>query len=513
MASLEVGTMLFNVRANSSKLQGDLNQAKGMLQSVSSQINGGMGGAMKGLQSMFSGGGAIGSALLGGIGGVAAMAVGKLTAMLKQAAAEVVNLSSEAQQAGVAFEVMLGSRESSAAMLNKIKDFAKATPFGSADLQDAARTMLSFGMNAESIMPNLRRLGDVAGGNGQKLKSLALVFGQIQAAGKLTGGDLLQLINVGFNPLQIISEKTGKSMGELRKEMEAGGISAQMVTDAFTSATGQGGRFFGMMEKMSKTFGGQWSTLMDNLSELGRRLGNALLPGLTKMVGQLNEGIDIYLAFMDRLREGIAPVAADIERMLKPIVQPISDMASQLGKYLTSLVDFRTPAPDTKPWDDYVEKINATNRALEELDKSQVAAMQKQREALQKRADELTQTMRTPMEKAAEQMREFQGLANQGFLPPETMERLTGKLMEDLDRATAKAKEFREAMTPEVGAADVNTSAGQAMQATFNANISKLESAEQAKLEEQRRTNQLLRDLKEEMKRQKPLNVKKVSGL
>src|SRR5690606_21925173 len=133
------------------------------------------------------------------------------------------------------------------------RDFAATTPFSFPDLQSAARTMLAFGVASDQVLPSLRMLGDVAGGDAEKLRLLSLAFGQIASAGRLTGQDLLQLINAGFNPLQEISEATGMSMSDLRDEMAKGNITFEMVVAAFQRATGEGGRFHGMMERMSQT--------------------------------------------------------------------------------------------------------------------------------------------------------------------------------------------------------------------------------------------------------------------
>lgn len=192
----------------------------------------------------------------------------------------------EMQQA--AFETMLGSADAAKSMLKELADFAAKTPFSLPDLTEASKMMLSFGITAEKIMPNIKMLGDIAQGDASKLKSLTLAFSQIQSTGRLMGQDLLQLINAGFNPLQIISEKTGKSMGQLKKEMEQGAISAQMVSDAFVVATSEGGRFFNGMEKASKTFNGQMSTLMDDVGALGRSFAEMLLPVLKDIVAGIS---------------------------------------------------------------------------------------------------------------------------------------------------------------------------------------------------------------------------------
>jgi tape measure domain-containing protein len=109
-------------------------------------------------------------------------------------------------------------------------------------------------------------------GNKEKLSGLSLAFAQVQATGRLMGQDLLQMINQGFNPLQVISQKTGKSMSVLKKEMEDGKISAEMVAGAFETATSQGGLFYQGMDRGAKTLNGTFSTLWDNIKNMSASL-------------------------------------------------------------------------------------------------------------------------------------------------------------------------------------------------------------------------------------------------
>lgn len=206
----------------------------------------------------------------------------------------------EMQQA--AFETLLGSAEKAKILLGDLTDLAASTPFQLTDLAEGAKTMLAFGIANEKILPNLQMLGDIAGGNADKLKSLTLAFSQIQSTGRLMGQDLLQLINAGFNPLTIIAEKTGKSMAQLKKDMEAGAISADMVSDAFKTATSEGGLFFGGMERASKTFKGLTSTLLDNVVALGRSIGDVLLPTLKNIVSTVSNWVQKFTALDEATR-------------------------------------------------------------------------------------------------------------------------------------------------------------------------------------------------------------------
>lgn len=81
------------------------------------------------------------------------------------------------------------------------------------------------------------------------------------------------MINAGFNPLQIISEKTGKSIAQLKEEMSKGAISAQMVQQAFLDATAAGGKFYNMSENASKTINGQISMMQDAMDAVFNEIG------------------------------------------------------------------------------------------------------------------------------------------------------------------------------------------------------------------------------------------------
>lgn len=187
------------------------------------------------------------------------------------------------------FETMLGSAEKAKVLIGDLQKLAAATPFQFDDLANSGKTLLQFGVELEDVLPTVRQLGDIAQGNSEKFRSLSLAFGQIQSTGRLMGQDLLQLINAGFNPLQIISKKTGESIAQLKERMSEGAISAEEIADAFATATAEGGPFYQGMEKASKTLPGLISTLKDNIVTLGRSFAEIIVPAVTDIVKKLSE--------------------------------------------------------------------------------------------------------------------------------------------------------------------------------------------------------------------------------
>lgn len=214
-----------------------------------------------------------------GIGLSAAVTL-PLVAMGKAA----IQSSAQMEMLQASFTTMLGSATKATTLMNQLKNMAAVTPFETTDLADASKTLLQFGVTSEKLLPTLQMLGDIAQGNGPKFNSLALVFGQMSSAGKLMGQDLMQMINAGFNPLKVISEKTGESMSSLKDKMSKGAISADQVTEAFKMATSQGGLFYKGMETASKTFDGLTATLKDDIATMGRSFVENLMPILKDIV-------------------------------------------------------------------------------------------------------------------------------------------------------------------------------------------------------------------------------------
>ncbi len=232
------------------------------------------------------GGGGLGFLKNLGMGGLLpslgiAMGVGAVAGGVK----EIFATTAKYEQLNTGFQVLLGSKAKGDAMVGQLMQYASKSPLRNEDVMPAAQTLLGFGVSAEKILPSIKMLGDVSMGNKEKFSGLALAFAQSSAAGRLMGQDLLQMVSNGFNPLQEISEMTGRSIGQLKKDMEGGKISSDMVTKAFEHATTAGGRFYDMANKQSETLGGRLSTVQDNIDQMTNAIGQRLYPVFSKVLG------------------------------------------------------------------------------------------------------------------------------------------------------------------------------------------------------------------------------------
>lgn len=234
----------------------------------------------------------------------------------------IAKLGSEAEMTSTAFSVLVGNEEKAGKILKEIAQFGQESPFDKMGLTENAKQMLAFGVETDKVMTYLRQLGDISGGQKEKLDGLSLVMGQVSAAGKLSGQDNLQFINAGFNPLKELQKMhPEKTYAELQKAMSKGAITSQHVAEALQHATQEGGQFYGMMDRQSKTLAGRFASLVDNIQEMAVGLYQKIEPILKSVVDHL-AGMIPYVSQMlktlfDWILVGVGWVKSAVEWIVK----------------------------------------------------------------------------------------------------------------------------------------------------------------------------------------------------
>ena len=219
-----------------------------------------------------------------------------------------IEARSRIEQLEVSFSTLLGSQAQANALLQEIREYGTVTPYDTEGLAQAARLMLSYGMATNKVMPTLRMLGDISMGDKEKLQSLTLAFSQMSASGRVCKEDLNQMVNAGFNPLQIISEETGESIGELNDKVSAGKISVNQIEQAFISATSEGGKFHGMVDNMSNTLSGKIAQMSDGWDNLKASIGGLSSPAVLKAIEIATKTIDGLTEAIEKLKEAAGDV-------------------------------------------------------------------------------------------------------------------------------------------------------------------------------------------------------------
>lgn len=231
----------------------------------------------------------------------------------------IAKMGMDADKTAVSFNVLTGSMEKGSKLLGQINKYADDTIYDRLGTQEAAKTMLGFGVSLENVMGDLKMLGDVAMGDKQRMSQLALVFGQVAAAGKLQGQDLLQLINAGYNPLLDISALTGKSVSDLRDEMSKGNITFEMLRQAFQRATGEGGKFYNMTNAIAETPYGRWQQLVGEFNSKLLEMYQIIQPALIPAMNGLSAILSMTTPVIKAVADGIGWVRDNLD-WLGPIL-------------------------------------------------------------------------------------------------------------------------------------------------------------------------------------------------
>jgi tape measure domain protein len=188
---------------------------------------------------------------------------------------QMIAVRSEFQQLEISFGTMLKSKEKANELMAQLTDLAAKTPFGLQEVSEGAKRLLAFQVPAQEVTETLRRMGDVAAGLGVPMGQLIHVYGQVKAQGKLMTNDLYQFMNAGIPIIAELSKVVGKSETEIKDMVSAGKIGFPEVQAVIKNMTNEGGLFFNLMAEQSKSLGGQISNLQDNFDQMLNEIGKA----------------------------------------------------------------------------------------------------------------------------------------------------------------------------------------------------------------------------------------------
>lgn len=264
------------------------------------------------------------------VGNLATSAISKLGEMASSIVTTGIGFDSMKQQADIAFTTMLGSGEKAKAFLDKLQAFAAKTPFEFPDLVMASQRMLAMGIQSDKVLPTLTAIGDAVaglGGSSAMVDRVTTALGQMQAKGKATGEEMMQLTEAGIPAWDFLAKKIGVSIPEAMKMVTAGAVSADVAISALTE--GMNTKFGGMMEKQSATFAGLWSTIKDTFGQISGQVMQPLFEqmgaGLKMIVDWTNTpeftaGVKLLTGWMEKLGQILGDTFSNMETYHIPIL-------------------------------------------------------------------------------------------------------------------------------------------------------------------------------------------------
>lgn len=266
---------------------------------------------------------------------------------------ELINVRGEFQKTEIAFTTMLGNADKAKDLMAEMVNLAAKTPFSLMDVSAGAKQLLAFQVPADQVVDTLTRMGNIAAGLSVPLSRINLVYGQVRAKGKLMGDDLRQFTEAGIPLVAELAKKFNKTTAEITEMVSAGKIGFKDVQDVLFAMTNEGGMFFNLMEKQSKSLSGQvanlgdaWDKMLNKIGESNEGLISEGIQGLTYLVDHYQEVTDILLVLITTYGAYraalIATVAIQKASVLAGNIQAFIQLASSIRSAKDAQILFNT---------------------------------------------------------------------------------------------------------------------------------------------------------------------------
>lgn len=236
------------------------------------------------------------------VGGVIANLATKAIDQMAEAVSHLIggglDLTAQIQNLTFQFQALLPVTQDAKKFLEQIGELSDKSPFEFPELANAAKNLLTFGINANDVEETLRVLGDVATASGANIEQLSLAFAKVSETGVLSGRELNEFRNNGIPIIQELSKELGVSTGAVRKLANDGKIDFKTFEQAITGLTKEGGFAFDSMNKKALTLDGSNKKLHDSTEGLQRLFGDNLAPVVILVRQGISSLIDQVTAFL-----------------------------------------------------------------------------------------------------------------------------------------------------------------------------------------------------------------------
>ena len=205
-----------------------------------------------------------------------------------------IKFAGELEQTQIALEVLLKDAEKATQIKDEWTQLASSTPFSTSDIDSAGKKLLAFNIESEKVTDTLRRIGDISAATGSSISEIADIYGKAAVQGRLFAEDINQFQGRGIPVVQALAKVLNVAETEIRGMVTEGKIGFPELEKAFNFMTDEGGQFAGMMDKLSESTLGKFSTTMDNAKLALASFGEVLQPtanALLELANDFFEGI------------------------------------------------------------------------------------------------------------------------------------------------------------------------------------------------------------------------------
>lgn len=249
----------------------------------------------------------------------------------------VIGPAAEIEDFVAAFTPLTGSVEDAKKMINALNKEAATTPFELRDIASVGKQLLPvLGNNVKAVTETFRMLGDTAGGNAEKLDSIARGYVKVMNTGKVSMEALNMISDAGVPIQGQLAKSMGITVEEMYKLSSQGKISSSELTKAFQTMTKEGGLFYNGMSVASETLSGKVSTMNDAFNMAAAAVGERLLPYVKDAADAATSGAEAFTDWatssngltktIDDIKKAGAPAFDNLKESVKNVISPFKTL-------------------------------------------------------------------------------------------------------------------------------------------------------------------------------------------
>lgn len=260
---------------------------------------------------------------IAGMGGMVAAVLPKVGEVVGEVIGGIARLGMQTQKTVAQFAAMANNMTSAAATYQAFNDVARNTNYDFDVVYNMGKQLINMGYSAKNAADLIQQCADTAAGLGKDVsgaQQLVTTIARIQAAGKLTSRQLVELQMAGIN-LDDVFGPIGMSGEEAMRKLTDGTMDSQQAMDALTQYMH---KFDGSMNNSKQNITDAWGDVTGNLAtacgEIGQSIADAF--SQSEIVQDL---IDFTQSLVDLVRGEGCGAFSDFGAVAQFILDLIAD--------------------------------------------------------------------------------------------------------------------------------------------------------------------------------------------
>jgi tape measure domain-containing protein len=208
--------------------------------------------------------------------------------------------------------IMLKSKEAGDQLFATMQLIADRTPFSFEDVSKATASLIAMGFEADKIPELFNTIGNVATSTGtgaEGVDRITRALGQMQAKGKITTEEMMQLTEMGIPAFKLLAQATGTSEEALRDMVTKGVVPAATNLDTLVRA--MQGNYGDVMASQLNTATVAQSNFTTATNNFNIAVGQATSPAVIGGYSTLTKYINIATAAVVNANQASNKLAVD----------------------------------------------------------------------------------------------------------------------------------------------------------------------------------------------------------